>query len=424
MSFLIHKFQYRNYADNINLLLVFLIRISATLTGIGISRFAFSALMPELIMQQWFTASQVAYLSSTNLFGYLVGGIFCLNNKLLPSNFTTLLYASLIVYFSYMACVDSQNFFFFLFWRFLAGMSGVQLMILAPPIITNHLPESKKKIASPIIFSGVGIGILLSAVIIPALAKVNLHLAILVTGVIALFPVVFILLMRLNLRCITSSYRATIPQNNIATQSKFQFNGTVYLIFIAYFTDAICFIPHTIFWVDYLSRYLNFNSQFITWQWGILGFGAILGPYLVIQMAKKLSWTKIIKTILSIKGLAISIPYFTSDLISITISSFVVGSLITGVVATTSSLLREYDADNIRKSWALATLGFSLFQALSGYLFSYLYVNIGDPKNIFIFAAIGLITVAMLLILFMREEKKTALFSRYGHTTGNAIKKP
>ena len=116
MSFLIHKFQYRNYADNINLLLVFLIGISATLTGIGISRFAFSALMPELIMQQWFTASQVAYLSSTNLFGYLVGGIFCLNNKLLPSNFTTLLYASLIVYFSYMACVDSQNFFFFLFW--------------------------------------------------------------------------------------------------------------------------------------------------------------------------------------------------------------------------------------------------------------------------------------------------------------------
>ena len=47
--------------------------IMATLAAIGIARFAYTPLLPAIIQQGWFTASQGAYLGAANLLGYFIG---------------------------------------------------------------------------------------------------------------------------------------------------------------------------------------------------------------------------------------------------------------------------------------------------------------------------------------------------------------
>ena len=46
--------------------------LCSSLVGIGLSRFAFSPLIPPLVSEHWFAASQAAYLGAANLLGYVV----------------------------------------------------------------------------------------------------------------------------------------------------------------------------------------------------------------------------------------------------------------------------------------------------------------------------------------------------------------
>ena len=48
-------------------LLALMTGIMATLAGIGIARFAYTPLLPAIIQEGWFTASQGAYLGAANL---------------------------------------------------------------------------------------------------------------------------------------------------------------------------------------------------------------------------------------------------------------------------------------------------------------------------------------------------------------------
>jgi MFS family permease len=47
--------------------------LAASLVGIGLSRFAYTPLVPALISAGWFTPADTAYLGAANLAGYLAG---------------------------------------------------------------------------------------------------------------------------------------------------------------------------------------------------------------------------------------------------------------------------------------------------------------------------------------------------------------
>ena len=47
----------------------------ATLSGVGLARFAYTALMPQMVHAGWFSGEQVAYLGAANLLGYLIGAL-------------------------------------------------------------------------------------------------------------------------------------------------------------------------------------------------------------------------------------------------------------------------------------------------------------------------------------------------------------
>jgi len=47
----------------------------ATLSGVGLARFAYTALMPQMVHADWFSGEQVAYLGAANLLGYLIGAL-------------------------------------------------------------------------------------------------------------------------------------------------------------------------------------------------------------------------------------------------------------------------------------------------------------------------------------------------------------
>src|SRR5690606_23953120 len=55
-------------------------------------------------------------------------------------------------------------------WRFLAGFTGGLLMVGAIPLVLSNVPPEQRGRANGIIFTGVGLGIIGSGTLVPALA--------------------------------------------------------------------------------------------------------------------------------------------------------------------------------------------------------------------------------------------------------------
>ncbi len=61
------------------------------------------------------------------------------------------------------------GFLWLLPWRIVTGIAGAFLMVLAPPAALAHVPHERRGLAGGIILTGVGLGIALSGVLMPAL---------------------------------------------------------------------------------------------------------------------------------------------------------------------------------------------------------------------------------------------------------------
>ncbi len=143
----------------------------ASLVGIGLSRFAYTPLLPAIIEAHWFTASAAAYLGAANLAGYLAGALMGrpLAARLpAPALLRGLMLLATAAFFASAAPVSLGWFFI---WRLLSGICGGGLMVLAAPTVLPHVPHRRRGIASGAIFAGVGLGIAASGTLVPLLLR-------------------------------------------------------------------------------------------------------------------------------------------------------------------------------------------------------------------------------------------------------------
>src|SRR5215510_8227495 len=148
--------------------------LCASLVGIGFVRFGYMQLIPELISQHWFTDGDAAYLGAANLAGYLAGALLATRMAALIPARDVLRAMMALVAASFFACAVPLPFAWFFVWRFAAGFAGGALMVLAAPSILPHVPVARRGLVSGAIFMGVGVGIVISALLAPLLLRVGM----------------------------------------------------------------------------------------------------------------------------------------------------------------------------------------------------------------------------------------------------------
>jgi len=143
--------------------------LCATLVGIGLARFAYTPLLPVLITEGWFPASQAAYLGAANLAGYLGGALGARPLARRGGAPRVLRGMMALVTVAFFACALPLSFAWFFLWRFAAGVAGGALMVLAAPTVLPHVPPARRGLAGGAIFTGVGLGIMASGTVVPLL---------------------------------------------------------------------------------------------------------------------------------------------------------------------------------------------------------------------------------------------------------------
>lgn len=363
---------------------------SASLVGIGLARFAYTPLLPAIVSAHWFDASRAAYLGAANLAGYLAGALFGRSLAGKTSTRFTLRAMMLLASIAFFACAYPVSFAWFFAWRFVSGVAGGALMVLAAPTVLAHVPASRRGLAGGVIFMGVGVGIAASGTLVPLLLQQGLAQTWLGLGVIALLLTAI-------------AWRGWPSENTQAASTAHHRrpppNGTLKALYVEYALNAAGWVPHMIFLVDFVARGLGQGLQSGAQYWVLFGIGATVGPLLTGVLADRVGFGRALRVSFIIEAISVAVPAFGFGSVWLMASSGVVGAFVTGtvplVLGRVQEILPRHPAQQ-SSAWQTATVGFALFQAVAAYGLSFLFSYSGGNYSL-----LFLIGTAAMLIAFV-----------------------
>ncbi|WP_223857309.1 YbfB/YjiJ family MFS transporter [Acinetobacter seifertii] len=369
-------------------LLVFL----ATCLGIGVFRFSYTALMPIIIVQYGWTHDFASFLGSANLLGYLLGALlalFSIKEKSIP----ILIVSSAVVgSLSLLCCAFiHMPLVWFVFWRTISGIAGSLLMILAPSFAMKNIAMSQRLKVNFLGFSGIGVGVLYATIIIPLLKNMPVQY---VWGIFSALSIFGSLLLFQLLK--------HQPQQSVQTTSQIpqsiKHSRLGVVIIIAYMCSAFAYIPHSLFWMDYLSGTLHFPLQQRNLFWVLYGIGSCIGAFVAYCLSRFTGYLQAIKWLYGIYCIAVALPFFSHAISLLALSSFLTGLLTPATVFISSySLLQIYE-QRYQKLWSLATIGFASTQLLGGVVISTLHHLHWSYAPLFLMSGIVLLFALILLV--------------------------
>ncbi|BCU64330.1 hypothetical protein F941_02069 [Acinetobacter bouvetii DSM 14964 = CIP 107468] len=332
--------------------------------GIGILRFSYTALLPTTRESFGWTAHFASILGSANLLGYLMGAFWAMR---LPQTRVMAAYIQAAAFagmFSLMSCAFSGfPDLWYLFWRVISGICGGLIMILSPSIVAQCCELKDRFKINFIGFSGIGIGVLLATLFLPYLDQIAVRTAWLILSA-------FALAISVCLSVLLQDFKPLLSTRSVKQHEQVQLN-TVFLSLIAvYGCSAFAYVPHSLFWIDYLTQVLKLDLYWMNFNWILYGSGSALGAFCSYLLAKKLGNFNTLKILYCTYVFAIAVavlnisPFFTF------MSSFLTGLLNPAVVFLTSYTILQLYGNAYKKLWSIATLTFAAIQLIGGLSFS------------------------------------------------------
>ncbi|WP_353247821.1 YbfB/YjiJ family MFS transporter [Salinisphaera sp. T31B1] len=358
----------------------------ATLLGIGMARFAYTPLIPALVDAGWFSSHAAAYLGAVNLLGYLLGAALAHRATLIFGTRAVLGVCLAITVASLVGCALDWGVIWYGIWRLACGVTGAMLVVVGAPAALSRVAPAERARTSALVFTGIGLGVMASGTLVPWLAGFGVALPWLALAAVAL---------GLALWSWFSVWRHLAPLDRAPTSVAD--DGAlpmwpIMLVIVAYGLDAIGFVPHTLFWVDYIARELGRGLATGSAYWVVFGFGAACGPLVAGAVAARVGFRPALVGALGIKAAAVGLALVSDSAWALALSSFCVGLLVPGTVTLTSGSIAELcPPERQQQLWGWATLSFALAQTVGAYGMSWGYEQLGRYLPLFALAFVALL---------------------------------
>lgn len=340
-----------------------------------------------MIAARWFTPAEAVYLGSANLAGYLAGALIARDLGARIGSVRALRGTMVLAAITCFACAVPISFIWFFGFRFLAGVSGGVIMVLAATAILPHTAPSKRGLVGGVIFAGVGLGVAASGTLVPLLLQQGVKQAWYGLGVLS--AVLTLISWK--------AWPAEAPAARNVAEQPVASHGVrsplVIALCLEYGLNALALVPHMVFLVDFVARGLGQGIAAGSQYWVLYGIGAVVGPLLTGHLADRASFAAALRAAFLIEAVAVALPAVTNSPAALIISSLIVGGFTPGIVPLVIGRIHElipHSAASQRSAWAQATTTFALFQAAGAYGLSYLFAHSGgDYALLFVIGAAG-----------------------------------
>ena len=156
-----------------NVAILILTGIAALTIAVGIGRFSYTPILPYMISELNLTTTEAGLIASSNYLGYLLGSLIPIFPQF-PKNIRSIfIYSIFISIVSLFAMGLTNTFEVFILIRFIHGIFSAFVLILGTSLIVSHVQKKGKIFLGTAHFSGVGLGMALSAIVVSYLGFLN-----------------------------------------------------------------------------------------------------------------------------------------------------------------------------------------------------------------------------------------------------------
>lgn len=345
---------------------------SATLLGIGLQRFAYGPILPAMVEEGWLNEGPAGMLGAANLAGYLVGAFGAGMVARVLGVVLALRLSMLTAVAGFALCALNGGFFWFLPWRVLAGFTGGVLMVLAGPAVQMVVPADMRNLASGVVITGVGLGIIVSALLVPALLPFGLSAAWLALALAAALLAALSWTIWPNVQAPPPAPRSgpPLPEGGL-------------MLLVVYGFAGFAGTTHMVFWPDFVARGLGLGTEAGGLAWLGYGAAAAVGGLAFGRLADWLGGGRAIAIAVAAQALSLALPLIWTGPLALLASTAGAGVTVLGITALTLVRSRELGGEAAPRLWRLATATWGVTTAAAGFFLSWLLAMTGSHMPMF-----------------------------------------
>lgn len=346
--------------------LVALAGAAAACAGNGLARFAYVPIFPAMVTAGWVDGGQAGLLGAAALGGYLVGtlgGRAVARRIGVPG---TLDLGMALVVLALAACAWNGGFVWLMAWRAMAGVAGGLLMALAGPATQASVAPQRRGTAGGMVISGVGIGIVMGAVLVPPLLGRGLPATWL--GIAAAVALLW------------AGVRRHWPDMELHGAAA-QAPPRALVLLATYGLHSAGMVPPMVYLADLAARGRGLGVTAGAMTWLLFGLGGIVGGVMSGRLVDRIGGRSALLLWLALQAVALGLALLPSSL-AVTAAAVAAGFAAMGVTTVTLSVCREVAGAQSGALWVRATAVFGVVQTAVAFALAPVFAATGESHAV------------------------------------------
>lgn len=382
--------------------------ICTLIIAMGIGRFAYTPILPEMQSALGLSHAQTGLLASLNYLGYLIGALTA-GYVTSGSARTTAFRLALLLSAATTGLMAASE--WFAFWGFLRLSSGIisgLLFVFSADMVMRVLADSGRPRLLGVYFGGVGIGIAVSGLLVPALAHLGgwqadwIGLGLLAT-LLALPAILW-------LRDAPGSSKSQVDANPGKQQKRLP-PAVVYpltILGLAYFLEGLGYIVSGTFLVAILQDKagdaiaLGIFGDMGNLAWVMVGLA--VAPSCLIWSWAAQRWGEVRCMIAAhlLQAVGVALPLFSTALLPSLLAATLFGGTFVGITLLVVAYTRKVAPTATAVAIGLMTAAFGLGQILGPLIAGLLAERSGSFDSSLILSSLAVVIGAGLLLLLLK----------------------
>ncbi|MFY3791278.1 YbfB/YjiJ family MFS transporter [Ureibacillus sp. MALMAid1270] len=300
--------------------------------AMGISRFAFTPILPFMRIDEGMTFEAAGFLASSNYIGYFIGALGAGYIYRQKKNF--LLITVVLNVLSILCMGITHSYLLWIILRLIAGITAGYIFVLTSSIILDYLAKHFLSRWSGYLFSGIGLGIAISGLFVPFFeASFSWEGTWIGFGILS---TIFLITTMTLWRSITIQDGEKVKK----TRETKIFRGFMPWLVIAYGLEGLGYIITGTFLVDIIYN-IESLRPFASFSWVIAGIAATPAAPIWMALISKMSTVKVLSIAYILQIIGILLPVFSQTAWSVLLSALLFGFTFVGIVSISTAYVRE-----------------------------------------------------------------------------------
>ncbi len=375
--------------------------IMSLILTLGIARFAYTPLLPIMQAETALGDATGGWLATFNYMGYMCGALTAAMISNLQLKDTLYRIGLILAIVTTAGMALSESLWLWGLMRFLAGLSSAAGLLIGSGLILNWLIRHNHRMELGIHFSGLGLGIVLSAVAVD-LMETHLcwsqqWLALTAVGMVLIVPA-WSWLPRPDTSPFTTS--------GVKMEDHPPARNWMILLFASYFCAGFGYVISATFLVVIVEAEPALQGYGEP-AWLVVGLAAAPACFIWDRIARKTGELKALAIAFALQIVGIILPTFDASLAVVMFSAALYGGTFIGIVSLMLTMIGKFYPTKPAKPMGKLTLSYGVAQIAAPALAGTLAETSGTYNGSLYLAAI-IMAVGLLLILYLvSHEAKT-----------------